>query len=127
MSDTIIEPGHNASADRDDKLMVALNYVLMLISNIIGVTSIIALIIAYARRENAPNWLFSHYDFQIRTFWIALIGIIACTVLIFTVILSPFGLLGYVAIWLWVLIRNAIGLVRLIDGRGIAQPQTYWV
>jgi uncharacterized membrane protein len=127
MSDTIIEPGNNASADRDDKLMVALNYVLMLIGNIIGVTSIIALIIAYARRENAPNWLFSHYDFQIRTFWIALIGIIACTVLIFTVILSPFGLLGYAAIWLWVLIRNAIGLVRLIDGRGIAQPQTYWV
>jgi uncharacterized membrane protein len=127
MSDTIIEPGNNASADRDDKLMVALNYVLMLIGNIIGVTSIIALIIAYARRENAPNWLFSHYDFQIRTFWIALIGIIACTVLIFTVILSPFGLLGYAAIWIWVLIRNAIGLVRLIDGRGIAQPQTYWV
>ncbi|WP_300532708.1 hypothetical protein [Maricaulis sp.] len=127
MSDTIIEPGNGKTADRDDKLMIALNYVLMLIGNIIGVTSIIALIIAYARRENAPNWLFSHYDFQIRTFWIALIGIIACTVLIFTVILSPFGLLGYAAIWLWVLIRNAIGLVRLIDGRGIAQPQTYWV
>ena len=127
MSDTIIEPGSTKSADRDDKLMVALNYVLMLIGNIIGVTSIIGLIIAYARRESAPNWLFSHYDFQIRTFWIALIGIIACTVLIFTVILSPFGALGYAAIWLWVLIRNVIGLVRLIDGRGIAQPQTYWV
>ena len=60
MSDTIIEPGSTKSADRDDKLMVALNYVLMLIGNIIGVTSIIGLIIAYARRESAPNGLFSH-------------------------------------------------------------------
>jgi len=123
MSDTIIDQGQTGS----DKLMSAINYVLMLVGNIIGVTSIIAVIIAYARKDTAPDWLKSHYDFQIATFWLALAGIVACALMIATFILSPIGALGFAAIWLWVLLRNAIGLLRLIDGRGIGNSQTLWV
>ena len=28
----------------------------------------VAVIIGYARKDQAPNWLHSHYEFQIRTF-----------------------------------------------------------
>lgn len=127
MTQTIYEPEANREADRDERLMAGLGYVLIMVGNIIGVTTLIATVIAYARKDTAPGWLYSHYVFQIRTFWAAVIGIIACTLMIATVILSPFGLLGFGLIWLWVLIRSVIGLIRLIDGRGNADPEGYWV
>lgn len=127
MSQTILEPETNQTAERDERLMAGLGYVLILLGNIIGVTTLIAVILAYARKDAAPGWLHSHYVFQIRTFWVAVIGILASSLLVATVILSPFGLLGFGLIWLWVLIRSVIGLIRLIDRRGNADPQGYWV
>lgn len=127
MNGTIIDHEPSSSPHGGDRVMIGINYALMLLGNIIGVTSIIALIIAYARRDDSPGWIRSHYTFQIATFWGALIAIIACTVMIFTVILSPIGFLGYLAVWLWVLIRNCVGLIRLLDGRGIGDTRTMWV
>jgi uncharacterized membrane protein len=127
MSDTIIEPGSTQATDRDDKLFAALNYGLFLIGNIIGITSILAVIIAYARRERAPHWLQSHYTFQIKSFWAALIGILVCTFMILTIILSPFGAIGLGLIWLWMLVRSVVGLIRLLDGRGHPDADAMWV
>ncbi len=127
MTGTIIDHDTGESRNGSDRVMLGLNYALMLLGNIIGLTSIIALIIAYVRKDESPEWIRSHYQFQIGTFWGALIGIIACTVMIITVILSPIGALGFVAIWLWVLIRNCVGLIRLLDGRGIGNARTLWV
>lgn len=127
MSETIIEPGNSHASDRDDKLFAGLNYVLFLIGNIIGISTILAVIIAYARRERAPHWLQSHYTYQIKSFWAAVLGIIVCTFMIMTVILSPFGLIGLALIWLWVLVRGVVGLVRLLDGRGHPDADAMWV
>ena len=127
MTQTIYEPKTADAADRDERLMAGLGYVLILVGNIVGVTTLIATIIAYARKDTAPAWLHSHYVFQIRTFWVAVFGIIASTGLIMTLILSPFGFLGLALVWLWVLIRSIVGLIRLIDGRGNGDPQGYWV
>jgi|TARA_R110000868_G_scaffold11516_6_gene56389 uncharacterized membrane protein len=127
MTQTVFEPRSSRAADRDERLMAGLGYILMLIGNIIGITSIIAAIIAYARKDAAPAWLHSHYVYLIRTFWAALFGIIACSILVATVILSPFGLLGFGLVWLWVLVRSIIGLIRLINGDGQADTVGYWV
>jgi len=127
MSDTIFEPGSSRSADRDDKLFAGLNYVLFLIGNIIGISSLLAVIIAYARRDRAPHWLQSHYTFQIKSFWTAVVGILACTLMIMTVILSPFGLIGLALVWLWMLVRGVVGLIRLLDGRGHPDADAMWV
>ncbi|WP_339737568.1 hypothetical protein [uncultured Maricaulis sp.] len=127
MSQTILEPETDRTADRDERLMAGLGYVLILLGNIIGVTTLIAVIIAYARKDTAPGWLNTHYVFQIRTFWVAIFGIIASTGLIMTLILSPFGFLGFGLVWLWVLIRSIVGLIRLVDGRGNGDPESYWV
>lgn len=127
MTQTVFEPRSSRAADRDERLMAGLGYCLMLIGNIIGVTSIIAAIIAYARKDTAPAWLHSHYVYLIRTFWAALFGIIACTILVATVILSPFGLLGFSLVWLWVLVRSIIGLIRLINGDAQSDAVGYWV
>ena len=127
MSQTIHDAPNAPSTDRDDKLFAALNYGLFLLGNVIGLTTLIALIIAYARRPAAPHWLQSHYTFQIRTFWIAVAGFVASSILIMTLLLSPIGALGMLLTWVWILVRAVVGLVRLIDGRGHPDVQTYWI
>ena len=121
----IIEPDgtSSADADRDERMLAGLNYVLYLIGNIIGFTSIIGVIIAYVRREQAPAWLQSHYTFQIRTFWVALIGMIISTVL--TIVLI--GFVGFLLVWLWLLIRSVVGLLKVIDKQPISDPRTFWI
>lgn len=123
MSDTNIQPQQTPDVERDEQLLTGLNYVLYLLGNIIGVTSIIGVIIAYARRERAPAWLQSHYTFQIRTFWIALIGVVVSSILTLVVI----GFLGFLLIWLWILLRAIVGLLRLVDKRPIDDPRTFWI
>ena len=127
MTQTIYEPTSTPAADRDDRLLAGLNYALLLVGNIIGVSSLVAVIIAYARRDSAPHWLQSHYTYQIKSFWAAIVGIVASTVMIFTVILSPFGVLGFALIWVWMLVRSGVGLYRLVDGRGNPDPHGMWV
>ena len=132
INDMIIDQDGNelnasSSADRDDRWLAGINHGLFLLGNIIGFSTILAVIIAYARKADAPVWLKSHYNMQIRTFWYAVLGLIGCGFMVFTVILSPFGLLGIAVIWIWVLARSIIGLIRVIDGRSIGNPNGYWV
>ena len=60
-------------------------------------------------------------------FWAAIVGIVACTVMVLTVILAPFGLIGFALIWVWMLARSIVGLVRLVDGRGHPDPHGMWM
>ena len=87
-------------------------YVLYLATLVSGVTAIIGVVMAYMYRDEAPEWLRTHYEMQIRTFWIGLLySIIAgilCTILI------GFALFFVIAIW-WV-IRCVKGL-RFLDKR----------
>ena len=73
---------------------VKLVYILYLASLLFGITSIVGLIIAYINKDDAPQWLQSHYRFQIRTFWIGalylLTGLMLYQVIIgFIIILFP--------------------------------------
>ena len=127
MTQTIYEPTSTPAADRDDRLLAGLNYALLLVGNIIGVSSLVAVIIAYARRDSAPHWLQSHYTYQIKSFWAALVGVVACSVMIMSVILSLFGLIGLALIWIWMAVRSVMGLIRVLDGRGQPDPHGMWV
>ncbi len=81
--------------------------------------------LAYKRKEDAPDWLRSHYIYQIRTFWISMAGIG------FAVLTAPlpFGLFSptIVAVVVWLTIRCFFGLVRLHRGEPIFNPQTWIV
>ncbi len=87
-------------------------------SFIFGVPSIVALVMNYARRrEVAGTWLESHFSWQIRTFWWALLW----SVLVFT-ISAPLMLvligfltapLGIAIIGIWVLYRVLRGWIAL--------------
>ena len=68
----------------DSRLVPMLGYFLVfLMVMTMGVTGILALLLANFREEKAPEWLRSHYEFQKRTFWIG----IAPTLLVFFTIM----------------------------------------
>ena len=83
-----------------------------------GLPSIIAVILKYARRnEVRGTWLESHFDWQIRTFWFALLWV-AVTVVIgapLTLILIGVYLvvLGFAIVGCWVAYRVIRGWLRL--------------
>lgn len=97
-------------------------YILYLASLVFGITGLVGLVMAYVYKSDAPDWLKSHYQWQIRTFWIALlytvIGIITTSFLIGFLIL----LLNVV----WFIVRCIKGLSALDKQQPLPQP-TSWL
>ena len=85
-----------------------------------GWPSILAVILNYARRsEVRGTYLESHFRWQIRTFWFAVLWVLVAVLLFVTVIGIPFAWLLVVATGVWVLYRIARGWLALNDGREI--------
>ena len=88
---------------------------------IFGWPSIIAVIINYVKRNDARGtWLESHFDWQIRTFWWALLW--ACVVFLISlplILLLGLGFvtmgIGFFALGVWAIYRIATGWLRLKD------------
>jgi uncharacterized membrane protein len=106
--------------------MAKIIYVLYLVGWIIPVVPpIIGLIMAYINRADAPAWVQSHYQFQIRTFWIGtLFFVIGCVVATF--IVNFIGWLIFVLTMVWWIIRCVKGLKELFEGAPHPNPAT-WV
>lgn len=100
-------------------------YILYLLSAILGLTSIIGVIIAYAFRPDASTWLQTHYTYAIRTFWIGMTLFILS--IAFTLFDGPseltitFGILTLI----WWLTRSITGVITLRNGAPIKNPQTW--
>jgi uncharacterized membrane protein len=54
----------------DPRQIALIIYILMLVPIVIPITHIVGLVMAYVSRDTAPDWLETHYTYQIRTFWI---------------------------------------------------------
>ena len=80
--------------------------------------SIIAVIISYLKRGSARDtWAASHYRWQIRTFWFALLWLVISLLLVVTLVGAPVGLVLLVGLTLWLIYRVARGWLRLLDRR----------
>jgi uncharacterized membrane protein len=93
-------------------------------SFVFGLPSIIAVIMNYLRRSDARGtFLESHFDWQIRTFWYALLWIAVAAVLSAPLMLILVGIftmwLAAVVIGIWVIYRVARGWLALRDGRTV--------
>jgi len=89
-------------------------------SFLFGWPSIIAVIINYVKRGEARGtWLESHFSWQIRTFWFALLwaAVVAVVSAPLTVVIIGFGtwVLGMAVLGLWAIYRIARGWMRLND------------
>lgn len=83
-----------------------------------GWPSIVAVILNYVRRADVRGtWLDSHFRWQIRTFWFALLWVGVALLLAATLIGIPLALVLAWAIGLWVLYRIVRGIIRLLDER----------
>jgi uncharacterized membrane protein len=96
-------------------------YILYLVSIFIGITAIVGLIMAYVNKDDAPDWLKSHYQFQIRTFWIGALY------LFIGVLLSQFIIgLFIILFWLlWLIVRCAKGIKYLVQEVAYPAPKDW--
>jgi len=94
---------------------------LVLTAFLSGWPSIIAVIINYVKRgDTRGTHLGSHFRWQIRTFWFALLWVLIAGVLVITVIGIPVAYIMAAFIGLWVLYRMIRGLLRL--NKGLPMP-----
>lgn len=85
-----------------------------------GWPSILAVILNYAKRSDVRGtFLESHFRWQIRTFWFAVLWVLIAFVLFATIIGIPFAWLIIVVTGIWVLYRIGRGWLALNDGREI--------
>lgn len=81
-----------------------------------GWPSILAVLLNYINREaTRGTYLESHFRWQIRTFWFALLWLFVGAILVFTIIGIPLAWILVVVIGLWVLYRMLRGLARLMN------------
>jgi uncharacterized membrane protein len=81
-----------------------------------GWPSIIAVIINYVKRSDVRGtFLDSHFGWQIRTFWYALLWSLIAIVLVVTIIGLPLAWVMAVIVGLWVLYRILRGWLALLS------------
>jgi uncharacterized membrane protein len=115
MNDPIIEQGNDTSS------MAKLVYLLYVVSIFVGLTGLVGVIIAYINKSESSPWLQTHYQFQIRTFWI---GILFTSIAIITM----FILIGFVILFatlIWLIVRCVKGY-QLLEKRLPHPDPTSW-
>ena len=121
----------------EDRVLPAVVYGLYLLGLVNGLTILVGLVVAYINLDKAGPRMRTHYDFQIRTFWIGLaiflslgllIGISA--VLSLVLIGIPFLML-FLFLWgavgVWFAVRCIVGLVYISQDQAYPRPNTWLI
>jgi uncharacterized membrane protein len=117
MTEPNVAVGTDPAQGKDANLV----YILYLVGLIVGVTSLVGVIMAYINRGEAPEWVQTHFRFQIRTFWIGLLYGVIGAVTIW--ILIGFLILLFVVVW-WI-IRCVKGMKAIERGEPVPDPATW--
>jgi uncharacterized membrane protein len=91
---------------------------------VIGLPSIVAVLINYARRREAHGtWLESHFRWQIRTFWYSWLWIIVTLIVSMPLAIVIIGffiaMVGVALVGLWVIYRVARGWLVLSEHKPV--------
>lgn len=121
MSETGDAPGAGAAVAESNPGNANLIYILYLVGLVVGVTQLIGVVMAYINRDSAPPWLQTHYQFQIRTFWIGLLMVVVGGLL--SVVLVGLLLLLFWVVWL--IARCVKGMQALSRGEPHPDPATW--
>ncbi|WP_438951680.1 DUF4870 family protein [Porticoccus sp.] len=91
-------------------------YILQIISLVIGLTAVAGVIINYLKRDEVHGtYLESHFNWQIRTFWWLLAGLVVGWLL--TLVLVGVLILGL--LYVWYIYRIVRGWLALSDRKGL--------
>jgi uncharacterized membrane protein len=119
---TQIDPSRTQPPIVSNTSMALVVYILYFVGYFfVLVPSIVGVIIAHVQKGSGDALLDSHYDFQIRTFWIGVLYAIVGFVLMFVLI----GFLVWAWAFIWSLIRNIKGILALNEHRPIADPRSW--
>ncbi len=92
---------------------------------VFGWPSVIAIVINYLTRGQVrATWLDSHWRWQLRTFWLAVLWLLVAGLLMFTLIGIPAAIMVVVVSGLWVLYRVVRGWLALLDRRAMPLPES---
>jgi uncharacterized membrane protein len=81
-----------------------------------GIPSIVAVIINYVKRDEARGtYLESHFRWQIRTFWFALLWMVVGGLLFVTLVGIPVAFVVWIGTGLWTIYRVVRGWLALKD------------
>lgn len=97
-------------------------YILYLVGIIFGLTGIIGVVMAYINKREAPDWLQTHYQFQIRTFWIGLLYVLIGMIL-------SIILIGYLVLLFWVvwLVIRCVKGMKTLDQKEAHPDPAGWL
>ncbi|MGN6422562.1 MAG: hypothetical protein ACTHLA_04540 [Asticcacaulis sp.] len=127
---------HIKSFASDARLPAFLNYILIFFMVLtFGLTGVLALLMASFAEDKAPDWIKSHYQFQVRSFWFAIVPVVLSAALYTVVqkhgVTSPtvnIVMLGLVLICLGYTVGRAImGFNHLLYFRPLPNPKTWLV
>lgn len=104
-----------------DTTIAKIIYVLYLIGLVNGLTAVVGVVMAYMYKDDAPAWLKTHYELQIRTFWMALLYALISGILSFVLI----GFLLFLVLAIWWIVRCAKGL-KYLDQRAEYPNHRTW-
>ena len=104
----------------DDTLAIIV-YVLYCLGYFTGISALIGVVIAHVKVDEADPMLRSHYQFQIRTFWIGALYITIGFALSIVLIGIP------ILVWwfVWSVIRITKGFIAINEHRPIANPRSW--
>lgn len=114
MNDINTAPAVNSSTAK-------LVYILYLVGLVFGITGIIGVIVAYVNKSDGPEWLQSHYRFQIRTFWMGFLFLFVGTLL--TLVLIGWLIVLFWIVWL--IVRCVKGLKQLELQQPVQDEKTW--
>ena len=87
-----------------------------------SIPSIVGVILNYVKRaDTRGTFLESHFRWQIRTFWYALLWYVLAVLLFVTVIGIPFAFVMFVVLGPWVIYRVARGWLALNERRPMSE------
>jgi uncharacterized membrane protein len=101
-------------------------YILFVVGWLIPIIApIVGVIMAYMNREDAPAWVQTHYQMQIRTFWIGLLYLVISLVISAVTSLIFIGWLLALLTLIWWIARCVKGLQAIFAGAPYENPTTW--
>jgi uncharacterized membrane protein len=101
--------------------MATIVYILHLVGLSAGITTVVGVVIAYVNRADAPEWVQSHYQFQIHTFWI---GMLYAFISVLTMLILVGWMLALFTV-VWLIVRCAKGMKQIASGAAYPNVTTW--
>lgn len=118
---TDLTPETNGSSQGENGQMALVVYILYLVSLVTGFTAIVGVIMAYVYKDNAPEWLRSHYVNAIHVFWKGLLYTVISGLLCLVLI----GFLLLFVVLIWFIVRCVKGIVGVNNRQPYPNPSSW--